>query len=43
MAEDAQTIVVDFNSVNNVLMLEIVFTGDIGQIAELFVHGTHRG
>ena len=43
LAEDGKTILVEFNSVNNVLMLEIVFTGDIGQIAELFVHGTHRG
>ena len=43
LAEDGKTIKVDFNSVNNVLMLEIVFIGDIGQIAELFVHGTHKG
>ena len=43
LAEDGKTIKVDFNSVNNVLMLEIVFIGDVGQIAELFVHGTHKG
>ena len=48
LTEDGKSIVFDFDNAHKVLIVEIVFTGGIlsshiGQISELFIHGTHKG